>query len=270
MQCLTPKYLSKQDMVVPCGSCAFCAATRRSDWSTRIEYEAKLHVSKKFITLTYANPHLHWAHGNPQLDKRDLQLWFKRVRKSGAKIRYFAVGEYGSKTYRPHYHVLLFGDVSEEVIRTSWSFGTVHIGTVTQASINYCLGYVVNKTPMHLHKRVRPFVLMSRKPGLGNNYLSPAMVEWHKPTKSFSDYRNYVLVDGVKRHLPRYYKTKLFSKIDLVRIAVRDQKDLFKRMVEWVRHPSRAKMRDPMKYRREQELVLAKKIRQKSKENLTI
>lgn len=262
MECLTPIYLSKQDMVVPCGKCPFCAATRRSDWTTRLEYEARLHLVKKFVTLTYANPHLHWAHGNPQLDKRDLQLWFKRVRKTGVKIRYYAVGEYGSTTYRPHYHIILFGDVTDQCIRDSWPLGQVHIGTVTQASIRYTLGYIVNKSWKHTHHRVPPFSLMSLKPGLGSNYMSKAMIEWHR-----SDRRNYVLLDGVKRHLPRYYKTKIFSKIDLVRIAVRDQKQVFKNLVEWIRHPKRARMADPLSYLKEQKLRLAKSIRAHSKEN---
>jgi hypothetical protein len=265
MECLTPRYLSKQEMVVPCGKCAFCAATRRADWSTRLEYEARLHPDKYFVTLTYANPHLKWSHGNSQLCKRDLQLWFKRVRKSGARIRYYAVGEYGSTTFRPHYHVILFGSVSERVIREAWPLGQVHIGTVTQASIMYCLGYIVNKSWKHVHNRVPPFALMSRKPGLGHNYLTPAMRAWHK-----SDRKNYVMVDGVKRHLPRYYKTKIFSKLDLVRIAVRDQNAMFNRMVEWIRHPLRMAMADPLAYRKLQMQRLAESIRMKSKQNLSI
>lgn len=229
-------------------------------------YEAKLHLVKQFVTLTYADCHLTWRHNVPQLNKKQLQQWFKDVRKTGAKIRYYAVGEYGSKTFRPHYHVLLFGDVSEKVIRECWTYGNVHIGAVTQASVNYCLGYLVSgKTWQMRHHREPPFSLMSTKPGLGANYLSPAMIAWHR-----SGRKNYVLVDGAKRHLPRYYKTKIFSKIDLVRIAVRDQKEVFKRMVEWIRHPKRMKMRDPLKYREEQKLVMAKRIRLKSKENLTI
>jgi len=265
MECLKPVYLSKQDMVVPCGKCAFCAATRRSDWATRLEYEAKLHLVKKFITLTYANPHLKWEHGSPQLVKSDLQKWFKRVRKAGAKIRYYAVGEYGSHTFRPHYHILLFGEVSDELICKSWPFGQVHIGMVTQASIMYCLGYITNKSWKHLHKRVPPFSLMSRKPGLGANYLTDAMIRWHRSGK-----KNYVLADGARRHLPRYYKVKIFSKIDLVRIAVRDQKEVFKNQVKWIRDPKRMKMRDPLSYRAKQIEVLAQKIRRHSKENLTI
>lgn len=253
-------------MCVPCGRCPFCTATKRSDWATRLEYEAKLHLSKKFVTLTYANAHLHWNHGQPQLCKADLQKWFKRVRKAGYKLRYYAVGEYGSSTYRPHYHVLLFGDVPDDVIRSSWILGQVHIGSVTQASIMYCLGYIVNsKGAFMLHHRIPPFSLMSRKPGLGANYLTPEMVKWHK-----DDRRNFVLVDGAKRHLPRYYKTKIFSKIDLVRIAVYTSNNMFKREVEWLRHPLRAAMKDPLGYRKEQRRRLAQSIRCKSKAHLTI
>jgi len=266
MECLRPRYLPKIEMIVPCGACAFCIATRRSDWATRLHYEGLLHYGSKFITLTYEDKFLTWRDGNPQLVKSDLQKWFKRVRRSGYKLRYYAVGEYGSRTYRPHYHVLLFGDVPEDVVRSSWSFGMTHIGSVTQASINYCLGYMVNgKTWQMLHHRSRPFCVMSRRPGLGANYLRPDMIEWHK-----SDRKNYVLLDGAKRHLPRYYKTRIFSKVDLVRIAVRDQKACFKRMVEWIRHPSRMMMEDPLAYYEEVQRVAAKRIKMKCKSNLVI
>lgn len=266
MECIAPKYLSKQDIIVPCGRCAFCMATRRSDWSTRLHYEAKMHLDSKFVTLTYANPHLTWAHSKPQLVKLDLQKWFKRVRKSGVKIRYYAVGEYGAKTYRPHYHILLFGPVSEDLIRKSWPLGQVHIGKVTSASIAYCLGYMVNgKSWQMIHQRVRPFCTMSRRPGLGANYLTKAMVQWHK-----DDRKNYCIIDGKKRHLPRYYKCKIFSKIDLVRIAVRDNKEAFKKQVAWLRSPSIARMRDPLSYREEQRRRAAARIKFKCKLNLTI
>lgn len=254
-------YLSKQDICVPCGKCPFCAATRRADWATRLEYEARLHLTKKFVTLTYANPHLKWNHGVPQLCKRDLQLWFKRIRKTGVAIRYYAVGEYGTTTLRPHYHVILFGNVGDDVIRSAWPLGQVHIGTVTQASIAYTLGYVVYaKDWKFLKNRVPAFNVMSRRPGLGSNYLSPAMLEWHK-----SDRKNYVLIDGQKRHLPRFYKTKIFSKIDLVRISVRSQKETFKKMVDYIRHPRRAKMADPYHYYQQQRKALAKSIRAHTK-----
>lgn len=253
-------------MVVPCGNCAFCTATRRSDWALRLHYEAKLHSVKRFITLTYADPHLVWEHGNSQLCKRHLQLWFKRVRRAGFKLRYYAVGEYGSKTFRPHYHVILFGDVPEDVLRSSWDYGHIHIGNVTDASIMYTLGYIVNGKGWQMNKnRVRPFAVMSRKPGIGANYLSAAMIAWHK-----SDRKNYAMMYNEKKHLPRYYKCKIFSKVDLVRIAVRDQKAMFKAAVKWLRSPAMRRQADPLAYRAEQMKLLAQRIRSKSKENLII
>lgn len=253
-------------MVVPCGNCAFCCATKRSDWALRLHYESRLHATKKFVTLTYADSHLVWNHGISQLSKRDLQLFFKRLRRLGCQIRYYAVGEYGSKTFRPHYHIILFGEASDDLIREAWPKGMVHIGNVTDASVMYTLGYIVNGKGWQMHtKRVRPFSLMSRKPGIGANYLSSCMIAWHK-----SGRKNYAMIHNEKRHLPRYYKVKIFSKVDLVRISVRDQKSTFKKLVEWVRSPAMRMQADPLAYRKEQMKILAQKIRSKSKENLTI
>lgn len=268
MECLKPLYLPQHEIHVPCGKCPQCGVSKRADWATRLHYEARRHLTKKFITLTYANQNLRWAHGQSQLCKRDLQLWFKRIRKTGVKIRYYAVGEYGSTTYRPHYHVILFGNITDDCIRDSWPLGSVHIGTVTQASIMYCLGYLVNaKAPLMVHHRVPPFSLMSRRPGLGASYLTPEMVEWHK-----SDRKNFTVVDGVKRHLPRYFKTKIFSKIDQVRISVAAQKVWLEKQIRESRTPEMLAMSYPQfkQYKRDQKLALAKKIRAHSKNSTKI
>jgi len=238
------------------------------DWATRLYYESRLHVVSKFVTLTYANAHLTFDKGTAQLVKSDLQKWFKRVRKAGYTLRYYAVGEYGSSTYRPHYHVILFGDVPDSVIESSWTMGLVHIGTVTQESIMYTLGYLVNaKAAMMTHNRVRPFSLMSRKPGLGACYLTPAMREWHQ-----SDRRNYVMVGGEQRHLPRYFKQKLFSKIDQVRIAVQVDKEWFERELAYSRRPSMLQLSysEYVAYRREQQRITAERIRAHSKSTQSI
>lgn len=264
MECIRPKYIAKNDITVPCGRCAFCMATRRSDWTTRLSYEAKKHLHQYFITLTYAEPHLLWKSGKSQLVKRHLQLYLKKIRKAGYKVRYYAVGEYGSQTYRPHYHILLFGYVPENVIRSKWEFGLVHIGKVSQASISYCLKYMVNgKAAAMRNGRELPFVTMSRRPGLGANYLTPEMIAWHK-----SERKNYVLMEGKKMHLPRYYKGKIFSKIDHVRIAVRDGKASLERLRKTLY--SHRKMRDPMGYVDEQKRIAEKRIRDKTRKNLTI
>lgn len=277
MECQSLIYIHKNEILVPCGRCAFCTATLRSDWAVRLHYEAKKHVGSKFVTLTYNNENLKWAHNNQQLDKEDLQNFFKRLRKAGHKARYFAVGEYGSQTFRPHYHIILFGEVSDDAINKAWSIydrktkkhnpiGYTHIGTVTTASIMYCLGYVVNGKGWKMkNRRQPPFTVMSRKPGIGSNYLTKEMIEWHK-----SGRKNYTILDGEKKHLPRYYKTKIFSKIDLVRVAVRDQKQVFLNSVKWLRSPAMRRKKDPIGYRNQQLKLAAQRIKRSLKINLTI
>lgn len=268
MECISPRYLTKQEMSVPCGRCAFCLATKRSDWVQRLAVEWKHSSGSCFVTLTYANPHLTWKNGQSQLVKADLQKWFKRVRKAGYRFRYYAVGEYGSQTYRPHYHVLVFGSVPEHAIRKAWDKGTVHIGQITLASCGYCCKYVINSKDWKMKKgREKPFAIMSRKPGIGSQYLTKAMVAWHK-----SDRKNYMISDGQKRHLPRFYKEKIFSKIDRVRIANRDQRAALESLrAELVSIGKKnPRMRNPMEYREKQLKLLATRIRDKSKQSLTI
>ena len=91
-----------------CGMCFGCKADHAREWSIRCYHEAQRHRDSCFITLTYQEEFLP-PHGS--LDPRDLQLFFKRLRKAlyPVKIRYFACGEYGEKKGRPHYHACVFG-----------------------------------------------------------------------------------------------------------------------------------------------------------------
>lgn len=249
---------------VPCGKCAYCLATRRSDWATRLHFEAEQHVVKRFVTLTYHPKYLVTRNGLGQLVKSHLQLWFKRIRREGYSVRYYAVGEYGTTTYRPHYHVLLFGDVPEDVLRDKWFRGHVHIGVLNRASVMYALGYVINSKQVDLKGRSLPFATMSLKPGIGHWYcVDPDIVAWHR-----SDRRNYVIIDGEKRHLPRYYKNRMFSKIDHVRMAVRDTKVAYQKLLEWVRaHPEQ---RDPLAYYEDMQLQNALLILSRTKNQVQL
>lgn len=266
MECSSPRYLHQREITVPCGKCAFCLATRRSDWVQRLMQEWRVAPGSAFITFTYANPHLVWRSGKPQLNKVDLQKWFRSVRKQGYRIRYYAVGEYGSETYRPHYHVILFGEVPEKVIRDSWTKGQVHIGKLTLASCGYCTKYVINSKESAMREgRTPPFQIMSRKPGIGASYLTPEMIAWHK-----SDRRNYMEIQGERRHLPRFYKEKIFSKIDRVRIAnraVRDSIDRERKLLYQIWKKSKGKIKDAQAYRERQLQELAMRVRDKSKQN---
>lgn len=267
MECLKPIYLVDRDMYVPCSRCAFCSQTRTNAWSARLYWEHRSSLSTAFVTLTYEDKHLTYFEGQyykdvPQLVPEDIQKYFKRLRKAGLKFRYYAVGEYGSKYGRPHYHILFFfqNDFDENLLRDKWSMGMVHVGKVSTASVNYCLSYISLRKKRG--NRVHEFALMSKK--LGAGYLSKDVIAWHK-----SGLKNYAFVDGKKVALARYYKDKIFSKLDRVRIAVRCEKEFFQKMLRFIRSPRGRKMRDPLaRYERGRVLqaaeIISSKLKQKS------
>lgn len=225
--------------LVPCGKCEQCAKRRASEWSFRLMQEDKRSRSSSFITLTYATTHAPITrNGYLSIKKRDLQLFFKRLRKahSGSKrsdIKYYAVGEYGGKLKRPHYHVILFNAKIAEISK-AWNKGHVHYGSVSGASVGYTLKYISKpyKNFRMNDDREKPFSLMSKH--LGANYLSAKMIRWHKVDL---ENRMYVNLEGGKKcTMPRYYKLRLYNDQEKekiaaacrVRLAERILNDLFK------------------------------------------
>lgn len=195
--------------------------------------EEKVSTSTQWVTLTYATEHVPIDYnGNLTLSKRDVQLFIKRLRKAHkkTKIKYYAVGEYGERTHRPHYHIILF-NADIEKIQPAWKLGDIQYGTVTGGSIAYTLKYmgkqqqkpVATATPPPISvqgSKVRykfrssisgpvqkQFALMSK--GLGKNYLTPQMVKWH--TESLHNRMYCTLPDGKKIAMPRYYKDKIYN-----------------------------------------------------------
>lgn len=125
-----------------CGQCMPCRFNRRRVWTARLMLECYQHEASYFITLTYA-PEFLPCDGS--VNVRHAQLFLKRLRRRmhPRKMRYFIVGEYGDRSKRPHYHLLLFGAVTREELVSSWRFGLIHVGTVTPQSAGYVAGYVV-------------------------------------------------------------------------------------------------------------------------------
>ena len=106
---------------IPCGKCIGCRLDYSRTWADRCMLESQYHKNNWFLTLTYDNDHLpEQRPGSPvhSLQKRDMQLFMKRLRKRfpNDKIRFFGCGEYGSKSCRPHYHLLLFGVPFEDLV----------------------------------------------------------------------------------------------------------------------------------------------------------
>lgn len=163
---------------IPCGRCVGCKKDKQRSWAFRCVAETQKHDFNYFLTLTYDDEH------NPgKLCKRDLQLFNKRLRNNYGDFRFFACGEYGEDTQRPHYHELIFCDrdffpdkkiysrhgsynlFNSENLDKSWVNGFAVIGTFTPASALYCAKYC-------LKPGNDGFILMSRRPGLGDEWFN--------------------------------------------------------------------------------------------------
>lgn len=221
----------KDDQIVrrvPCGKCYYCLQKKRGYWLSRMEYEARKSVSAHFVTLTYDDEHLPFdENGNPMVSKRDIQLFFKRLRKNtGSEVKYFCVAEYGPQTHRPHYHAIIFNlskikvngiDVlvdKEEVhlnIVNNWKNGNVSVFPALGATIGYVCKYHTIPKDMRQPKEFKStFTLMSRRPGIGDGYVDD-MQDWHNGD---IDKFYFQTENGYKRVLPRYWYERLYTPLD--------------------------------------------------------
>lgn len=189
-------------LVVPCGHCLGCHIDYSRDWANRMVIELQDNPDAIFLTLTYNNENLPFTEvefedetiaGRPTLSVRDLQLFFKRLRKKfpGKRIRYYVAGEYGPKTHRPHYHAIVYGiglsdfpDLvsrgynelkdpyfTSQIMENIWSNGFILMSQVTHKTCAYVARYVMKKhygfNKRELSGATPEFNLSSRRPGIG-------------------------------------------------------------------------------------------------------
>lgn len=165
-----------------CGRCLYCRVNRARVWTTRVMLEMSCHPFFAYITMTYNDDCLP---DRGTLVKQDFQKFLKRLRRNYERMfkktfmfRYFCVGEYGSRSLRPHYHWIFFGfrvlaDDFRRLIEKSWNMGFVKVDfDVSFQRVMYLMKYVLKgKTKLsdpRLSKGCIPeFVLSSRKPGIG-------------------------------------------------------------------------------------------------------
>lgn len=250
MQCCNPITIGKEKgkgIHVPCGTCLPCLRNKRRDWYFRIEQEQKDSTNSYFITLTYEDENIPIRNSFPSLLKSDVQYfinklrkyqeryWEKETEKANAytkeyvktryKIRYFAVGEYGKRGDRPHYHIILFNVATKimETINHIWDKGFVHIGEVNTKSIKYATKYIIGKEgpgeedAKHEPQRgpgiEKPFSLMSTRPGIGECYLTPEIIDYHR--KKYQKEKGEIPLvktnEGYFMKMPAYYKNKIFD-----------------------------------------------------------
>lgn len=183
---------------VPCGNCIGCSLDHSKNWANRLKLENKYHDVGFFITLTYDDDHLPKSHN---LVKEDLQKFLKAMKNFyynnfGVCPKFFAVGEYGGKSGRPHYHLLYWADLrinsfkmdlvgsselgnklfSSELVSKFWQNGFNTVAEISDKTIAYVCRYSLKKQSrsrdekkelrlMHFQSE---FLLCSK--GLGDQY----------------------------------------------------------------------------------------------------
>lgn len=153
-------------------------------------------------------------------------------------IRYFAVGEYGDRTARPHYHLAVFGlprcglgltinagndgpqccALCRDVFRI-WGHGRVQLGNLEPASAAYLAGYVTKKMTRpgdpRLDGRYPEFTRMSLKPAIGSNAIkcvALALTESQRDTDD--DVPAALRVGGFIRPFGRTLRNRLRRSLD--------------------------------------------------------
>lgn len=224
---------------LPCGMCVGCRMRRASDWTLRVMHESSLWATNCFVTLTYARDKMP---PDGSLEHRDFQLFFKRLRKhfKGRTIRFYMCGEYGPLNLRPHYHACLFNvDFADDQVVSGksasgalffdsallarlWGHGIVSVQPLCRETAGYCARYIMAKKlgvdAENGYTRVDAdgnlfcvnpeYSAMSLKPGIGAG--------WYDKYKSDVFPHDFVVSNGVKLPLPRYYDKLMRRSKDVV------------------------------------------------------
>ena len=229
---------------LPCGGCIGCRQRNAVSWAVRILHEAKCHEQSSFITLTFDDEALR-KRGHLSLDKRDWQLFAKRLRKQLAvRIKFFHCGEYGDTFGRPHYHACILGWAFEDkkrwrksesgeqlyrsrLLERCWPYGFSSVGALTFSSAAYVARYTVKKQTGKLltqesHKPGHRFAMSTATLCYRTGRPVPRLQEYATMSRGgrngkgighewferhYPDwYRDdFVVVDGREVPIPRYY-----------------------------------------------------------------
>lgn len=194
-------------------------------------HEAQMHPENSFVTLTFDDEHIP---ANYSVSVRDVQLFNKRLRKSlPQKIRFFACGEYGDLTLRPHYHLLIFNHsfpdrklhavrdgnryYKSDALNALWPYGQLNeVTDVTYKSAAYVARYNLKKvngdraddhytrvSPIdgNVYRVAPEFLIMSRRPGIGST--------WFDKFGNDAFPSDFLIFEGRKHKPPKFYLDRL-------------------------------------------------------------
>lgn len=227
MRCYQGIYVSNQDRTVPCGQCMDCRINRGRKWSARIVMEQAMTPWRSyFLTLTYNDKSIPLAQ-NPEyvqtLRKKPFLKWLDNQQAEIGAFRYYAVGEYGDRTRRPHYHMALFpsGDSQARLLLDAWQrkFGFTTARELDATTARYLANYTVKKLTrpddVRLEENQEPeFRSSSRRPPLGHDFVRSLAARYKNGAlRSILDERGDVekcfRFDGIKYPIPDWCLTYL-------------------------------------------------------------
>lgn len=223
MKCFHPIDVNTSDgyKQVPCGKCAACLMRYRDSWRIRLEREFEAwNYYGIFVTLTIDDEHLVIEDNGiykSSLDKSQASDFLKSFRNAmdyrGLPFKYFLVGEYGSKTFRPHYHALIFANGEDiqtvsELVQKFWTLGFVMVDQIIPERIQYVCKYTLKQLVKECEDKglLPPFAMMSK--GIGSSFINSKLA-----TDFYGRaFRPYAIdLNSYPASLPRYYKERLYS-----------------------------------------------------------
>lgn len=220
--------------LVSCGRCINCRVTAQKVWAGRILLESYWYPRSAFITLTYRDEDIPVADGVQILHKPDLEEFRQKLRyrtRNLRPLRYASVGEYGSESWRPHYHLVVFGhgvEIEPHVLE-AWPHGYVQVSELTYDRAMYIAQYTMKKLTRegdeNLKGRPPEFFQPSLKPGLGVpgiGWLADVLHAHDKPAGAISkmffeagDVFNHFRCQGKMFPLGTYMKRQLRRAVGL-------------------------------------------------------
>lgn len=180
------KGIKVKEQLVPCGQCMPCRINNQRKKAARIMFENIHHymeyrIPGMFVTLTYNDKHVpKTIEGVQTLRRKAFLKWINNAQRSTEYgVRYFAVGEYGDISRRPHYHMALFCRSIEDVTRfvKPWAktYGFVQVTPINPQRAGYLASYTTKKCTriddLRLEDGQEPeFSTSSKRPGLGHDF----------------------------------------------------------------------------------------------------
>lgn len=180
MECIRVGFMRHPDngawMSYPCGQCLPCRVKRQSAWELRNLLEYQTSDTSSFVTLTINDTQMqNWASLPPSKQLRrffDALRAVERRAQVTTQIRFFGCLEYGGAFGRPHYHLLVYGQVAtlippiprknglpaHQLDIAQWPHGHIDVGTVTRQSIRYVASYLTKDLSQQttLFRTIRP------------------------------------------------------------------------------------------------------------------